>query len=118
MTPLNSNTEAAFRDLLAFTCLQVRALNLLFKILSDTQELDLWGGDFYADTLFPIFTQMGPQLTKLNLVTSFYQKSSAHFMKILQVHVEELDNQALIILSQNTPNLRLSASANESQKEN
>jgi len=68
------NTEAAFRDLLAFTCLQ---------------ELDLWGGDFYADTLFPIFTQMGPQLTKLNLV-----------------HVEELDNQALIILSQNTPNLR------------
>jgi len=68
------NTEAAFRDLLAFGCLQ---------------ELDLWGGDFYADGLFPIFTQMGPQLTKLNLV-----------------HVEELDNQALIILSQNTPNLR------------
>ena len=32
------------------------------------QELDLWGGDFYADGLFPIFTQMGPQLTKLNLV--------------------------------------------------
>jgi len=68
------NTEAAFRDLLAFTCLQ---------------ELDLWGGDFYADGLFPIFTQIGPQLTKLNLV-----------------HVEELDSQALIILCQNTPNLR------------
>ena len=41
-----------------------------------------------------------------------------NFMELFQVHVEELDNQALIILSQNTPNLRLSASANESQKEN
>ena len=35
------------------------------------QELDLWGGDFYADGLFPIFTQIGPQLTKLNLVRAF-----------------------------------------------
>ena len=41
---------------------------------------------------------------------------SAHFMDKFQVHVEELDNQALIILSQNTPNLRLSALAIESQK--
>ena len=108
MDPSFRNTEAAFRDLLAFTCLQVRALNLLFKILSDTQELDLWGGDFYADTIFPIFTQMGPQLTKLNLVSSSYQiPNMLNFMELFQVHVEELDNQALIILSQNTPNLRL-----------
>ena len=28
------------------------------------------------------------------------------FMALFQVHVEELDNQALVILSQNTPNLR------------
>ena len=83
MTPFNSNTEAAFRDLLAFTCLQVSIETFLLqklleltslRILFDMKELDLWGGDFYADGLFPIFTKMGPQLTKLNLVSS-HQKS-------------------------------------------
>ena len=71
------------------------------------KELDLWGGDFYADGLFPIFTQMGPQLTKLNLVKLILNINLVDFMELFQVHVEELDNQALIILSQNTPNLRL-----------
>ena len=71
------------------------------------KELDLWGGDFYADGLFPIFTQMGPQLTKLNLVKLVLNINLVDFMELFQVHVEELDNQALIILSQNTPNLRL-----------
>ena len=66
----HSNTEAAFRDLLAFTFLQARNKTYFLESLFNVQELDLWGGDFYADGLFPIFTQMGPQLTKLNLVSS------------------------------------------------
>ena len=76
----HSNTEAAFRDLLAFTFLQATIKTYFLEFSSmcrsslflnfNVQELDLWGGDFYADGLFPIFTQMGPQLTKLNLVSS------------------------------------------------
>ena len=50
---------------------------------------------------------MGPQLTKLNLVKLILNINLVDFMELFQVHVEELDNQALIILSQNTPNLRL-----------
>ena len=50
---------------------------------------------------------MGPQLTKLNLVKLVLNINLVDFMELFQVHVEELDNQALIILSQNTPNLRL-----------
>ena len=45
--------------------------NLSCVVHVHLKELDLWGGDFYADGLFPIFTQIGPQLTKLNLVRAF-----------------------------------------------
>ena len=40
------------------------------------QELDVWGGDFYTDEFYAAAQQLGPGLTKLNLV-----------------HVEELDTR-------------------------
>ena len=52
------------------------------------QELDVWGGDFYSDEFYAAIEQLGPKLTKLNLV-----------------HIEELDFRAISLLSQCCSNL-------------
>ena len=52
------------------------------------QELDVWGGDFYTDQFYAALEQLGPQLSKLNLV-----------------HVEELDFRAVKILSLTCTNI-------------
>eukprot|EP00092_Neocalanus_flemingeri_P000342 GFUD01000364.1.p1 GENE.GFUD01000364.1~~GFUD01000364.1.p1 ORF type:complete len:610 (-),score=204.58 GFUD01000364.1:119-1900(-) len=67
--------EAKFQDITAFSCLQ---------------EFDIWGGDFYSDELYVSLEQVGPQLTKLNLV-----------------HIEELDKRAIVMLSQSCNNLKV-----------
>ena len=53
------------------------------------QELDVWGGDFYSDDFYFALEQIGPQLTKLNLV-----------------HIEELDKRAIVMISQSCCNLK------------
>ena len=57
--------------------------------------MDLWGGDFFADELYVAIEQIGPQLTKLNLV-----------------HIEELDYNAILILSKLCANLKFLGFAN------
>jgi len=68
------NEEARFQDITSFSYLQ---------------ELDVWGGDFYSDDFYFALEQIGPQLTKLNLV-----------------HIEELDKRAIMLLSQSCFNLK------------
>ena len=53
-----------------------------------TQELDVWGGDFYSDEFYAALEVLGPQLSKLNLV-----------------HVEEIDLRAVKIMSLACTNL-------------
>ena len=48
----------------------------------------MWGGDFYSDEFYAAIEQLGPKLTKLNLV-----------------HIEELDLRAISLLSQCCANL-------------
>ena len=48
----------------------------------------MWGGDFYSDEFYAAMEQLGPKLTKLNLV-----------------HIEELDLRAISLLSQCCANL-------------
>jgi len=67
--------EAKLQDITAFSCLK---------------EFDIWGGDFYSDELYVTLEQVGPQLTKLNLV-----------------HIEELDKRAIMMLSQSCSNLKI-----------
>ena len=57
-------------------------LSLPLEFPPNLQELDLWGGDFYSDGLFPILTHLGPQLTKLNLVSIY--ASNIHHTFVLQ----------------------------------
>ncbi len=53
------------------------------------QKLDLWGGAFYEDGLCELLEHVGHQLVKLSLV-----------------HIEELDEKALAILTVTCPNLK------------
>ena len=50
----------------------------------------MWGGDFYSDEFYAAIEQLGPKLTKLNLV-----------------HIEELDFRAISLLSQYCFNLSI-----------
>ena len=50
--------------------------------------MDVWGGDFFTDEFYAAIEQIGPKLTKLNLV-----------------HIEELDYNAILILSTSCCNL-------------
>ena len=59
------------------------------------QELDVWGGDFYSDEFYAAIEQLGPKLTKLNLV-----------------HIEELDFRAISLLSKCCTNLKTLGLAN------
>ena len=52
--------------------------------------MDVWGGDFYSDEFYAAIEQLGPKLTKLNLV-----------------HIEELDFRAISLLSQCCFNLNI-----------
>ena len=52
------------------------------------EDLDLWGGAFYTDGLCDLLEQIGHQLKKLNLV-----------------HIEELDWNAIAIITVTCPNL-------------
>jgi len=70
-----NNQEAVFRDIVAF---------------NNLKELDVWGGEFYTDEFYAAVEQLGPKLTKLNLV-----------------HIEELDARAILLLSQSCSNLNI-----------
>ena len=52
------------------------------------EDLDLWGGAFYTDGLCNLLEQIGHQIKKLNLV-----------------HIEELDWNAVAIITVTCPNL-------------
>ena len=52
------------------------------------EDLDLWGGAFYTDGLCDLLEQIGHQLKKLNFV-----------------HIEELDLNAIAIITLTCPSL-------------
>ena len=112
-----NNQEAVFRDIVAFNNLKVLKLNfcstyIFFFFWSQSlksliyykcfveinnhfnitiwKELDVWGGEFYTDEFYAAVEQLGPKLTKLNLV-----------------HIEELDARAILLLSQSCSNLNI-----------